>query len=439
MNVICIGTLDKFSRFYLKLGHELSLDSKVKLYIFSIHLSGFLYTLFRLKFSSWISIKTWFLAVRKKKKYQQIIQNQTNYKNIDFKKLINFHLKLNESQSEHKLLLQALAYIDFFDSEFSKKKPDIIILIGDSRLSIEACIALAKQHKIKTYFIEQGPFNTTVFDKKGVNANASIKSFKIGETINLTEQQKININNFINKPKSLNYNRSAIYRGLDLALEHLLNSSPLYPPDLKYTDTFPKLKLSKTLKKDIPERKNSNTKSYLLILQVPMDVNMIYHSPHFENHHSIVKEVHENLPNNSELVLREHPLYKGKYEKELYEYCEKNEITFDINTCIKNSLDFADVVIVNNSTAGIEAIAIKKTVIVLGNSYYDNPKICIKYNEQDDLKLLLKNALSYKPNNDSIDIFLNEFLFNYLIDGFITDKNLIAAKTISEKLKDALN
>lgn len=171
-------------------------------------------------------------------------------------------------------------------------------------------------------------------------------------------------------------------------------------------------------------------------MQVPMDVNMIYHSPNFKNHYSILKDIYENLPKNSKLILREHPIYKGKYEKELYKYAKSNNLSFDTNANLKESLNMTDVVIVNNSTVGIEAIAYKKPVVVLGDTYYDYPEICIKYNKENQLKDVLKKAIAFKPKEQFINIFLYTFFFNHLIDGFITDKNLNASDIIAKKVID---
>ncbi|WP_152593092.1 hypothetical protein [Jejuia pallidilutea] len=49
---------------------------------------------------------------------------------------------------------------------------------------------------------------------------------------------------------------------------------------------------------------------------------MIYHSPHFSNHFDIVSSVYKNLPANSSLIIREHPLYQNKYEKKIVQFCK---------------------------------------------------------------------------------------------------------------------
>ena len=151
MNIICIGYYDKFSRFFLDINQHLkeNHNSKVKFKIYSIFFSGFLYTLFRVKFSSWLPAKAWFLVLKTKRVYNNIINESTEYKGVVFNDFIKFHQSLNHKTSTKSLQLQALAYIDIFDALFKKERPNYLITIGDSRLSIEIAVAIAKQKNIK--------------------------------------------------------------------------------------------------------------------------------------------------------------------------------------------------------------------------------------------------------------------------------------------------
>jgi capsular polysaccharide export protein len=431
MKILCLSTLDKFSRFYLDIERQLGakIKSDINLKVYSIYLSGFLYTWFRFKFSCWISVKAWFLVKRKKDYYTTIINETITYKGILFNDYITFHLGLNKNISSLSLQLQALAYIDIFDIIFSKEQPDCIISIGDSRLCIEIAIALAKQRKIKTYYIEQGPFNTTFFDDTGVNANLSIRN-----------QTDFDVNSIPNsiidldiKPKSIKYRRSPIYRGLDMLLMRLFELHNLYPPDLKFTDLN-----SSRFKKNKPTEneflKKSNHPNILLVLQVPLDVNMIYHSPIFKSHLEIIKSIVSNLPINTTLIVREHPLYINKYERSLYDFVKENGIIIDNTTALNKAIEFAEVVIVNNSTVGIEAILNYKTTVVLGNAFYDHTNICLKLRTENELEALLEKALTYAPNKEEINDFKRLLSATVLLEGSITDKDLKSSKHIANHL-----
>lgn len=427
MKILCISTLDKFSRFYLDIKKQLegSTDEEIDLKIFSIHLSGFLYTVLRLKFSCLISMKSWLLANRKRQFYTEIIEKTERYKGVNYKECISFHERLNKNNSKQALLRQALAYIDIFESIFKKEKPDYLITIGDSRLSIEIAVALAKLHDIKVYFIEQGSFNTTFFDAVGVNANMSIRTnLKILEPSGL---------NFDIRHSSKKYNRSPLYRGLDILLMWLFEGTILYPPDLKYTD-LNSYRSKRSSVKNANIKMDTKQPMFLLILQVPLDVNMIKHSPNFSSHAEILKSVHSNLPQHTTLVIREHPLYVNKYESSFYDYVNKNNILIDNSTSLENALELAQVVIVNNSSVGIEAILKYKTVVVLGNAFYDRSSICLKLESKTELAQVLKNAVDYRVNTKQIDNFKQLLLSTVMLKGAITDKDLNSAKLIANHL-----
>lgn len=423
MKIICLSTLDKFSRFYIDIANHANKKTPVTLKIYSIHFSGFLYTLIRFKFSSWITIKAWFLVQKNIKFYSKILKNEINYKGIDFNEHLKFHINLNKKISVKSLQLQALAYIDIFEKVYRNTKPDYIISIGDTRLSIQIAVALAKQKNIQVYYIEQGPFSTTIFDDVGVNANLSIRH-------KLTDSIEINsLSDLTSITKSKKYLRSPIYRGFDILLMKLFERTTLYPPDLKFTD----LNSYKSKRSKI-EHINTNNKIALLILQVPLDVNMIYHSPLYKSHLELLQDVYTNLPKEVKLVVREHPLYINKYHKTLYDYITNHNITLQSTTPLDKALDNAKFVIVNNSTVGIEAIFKYKPVVVLGNAFYDNDSICLKLKNKSDLKTVMKTALEHKPDKTQIDNF-KQLLYNtVLLEGSITDRNLKSSKYIANHL-----
>lgn len=424
MKIVCISTLDKFSRFYFDLNHTLKSKTNCSLKIISIHFSGFLYTLLRCKYSCFISFYLWIKVLFKKKLYAQIIGKSNSYKGLKYNDFTKFHLGLNKNISTKRLQYQALAYIDFFNKFFNNQKPDFLISISDSRMCVEIAVEVAKQKKIKVFFIEQGPFNTTFFDDEGVNANLSIRK-------NTELMCTITEHNNPNQQKTIKYNRSPIYRGLDILLMTLFENTVIYPPDLKFTDinSYRKKNSSKKSKIDI---KNMN---YILFpMQIPLDVNMIYHSPNYNSHLEIVKDLFEHLPDKFKLILREHPLYIGKYDNELYEYINTHNIYIDNTSTLNKALDSASVVIVNNSTVGIEAISRYKPVIVLGNAFYDNKKVCFKLNNKHELGELIKLATLNEPNIIEIDRFINLLYNTVMLKGGVTDKNLTSSKTIANHL-----
>ncbi|WP_115461654.1 capsular polysaccharide export protein, LipB/KpsS family [Winogradskyella aurantiaca] len=419
MKVICFGTLDKFSRFYLDIGKEL-MTNNGQLRIFSIHLSGFLYTLLRFKYSKCISLESWFLALKKRRHYSRLYETTRTYKGVTIEEVISYHTLLSSSNSVKQLSLQAFAYIDIVDQSFAQFNPDYIICIGDTKMCIQIAVALAKARDIEIRYIEQGPFSRTFYDKKGVNANLSMRNQSMMNTSTFNSQKKI---------ISVKYRRSPLYRFIDMAFMYSLEKTRIYPPDLKYTDVN-SFRLSKQM---TPINLKAGNR-FLLVCQIPADVNSIIHSPHFQSHVDILKQVHQHLPSNSYLVVREHPLFLGKYHKEFYNYIKQHSIEIENHSDLNNAISESTVVLVNNSTVGFESICLYKTTVVLGNAFYDNNQICLKLKNQTELKKLLLNSLSYIPNKKSIDKF-KDLLFNsVLIEGGISDKYLIASKIIVRDL-----
>lgn len=425
MKLICIGTLDKFSRFYDDIAHHLNDNNSVKVY--SIHISGYLYLALRFKSSCLISFKAWYRALKRKNEYLKVINAQDNYKEINFNTCIEFHTHLDSKISLTLLKLQALAYIDLFNQIFDRENPSHLLTIGDSRLSIEVAIAIANQRGIKIYYLEQGPFKTTFFDNEGVNANHSVR--KNLDNI-LSDKTKITPHRALDQSR-VKYTRSPIYRGIDIILMELFQKNKCYPPDLKFNDlnSFKKHKQNSINTKNI-----DYTNSFLLVLQVPIDVNMIYHSPIFKTHFELVKQVYLNLPQGINLIVREHPLYINKYSKTLYDFIKNNSIQIDNDTALNSALEKAKAIIVNNSTVGIEAIYRYKTVVVLGNAFYDSKKIILKLDNLNEIKKILEKAVHHKPNKEIVDRFINYMNSNVLLPGSIVDRNLLSAKIIAQKI-----
>ena len=434
MKVVCIGYYDKFARFFIGIKKQLTTKHpQVQFRILNIYFSGYFYALLRFIPSSFISYRALTKSFLQRKKYKKILSEYSNYKGFSIEELTqNYYRQHNKTAIQ----LQALAYIDLLEKKI--KNIDYLLLIGDLRLPFEIARKFAQQNNISTYYIEQGPYQTTFFDQKGVNANASVRFFNSSDETNLVEKEEF-IQDFIQRKKNRKYNRSPIYRGIDYLLEALLNKTPFLPPDLKIDYKLFGNNNTSSLKNST-QTELVFDQTYLLICQVPFDVNMTHHSPFYSNHYQILLDVHKNLPEKSKLIIREHPVYKGKYSAKFYEYLETHENIFlDTNSGFDECLQAADVVIVNNSTVGLEAIEHKKTVITLANSYYDASGICLKLNKKEDLKELLKEALQYKINETKRINYLFHLFKNHLLEGYITDRNLPAAKTIANYLSKEFN
>lgn len=427
--ILSIGYYDDFARFFLKVKKEfLQKDESIKFNYFSIHLSGYLYFLFKFQKVSFLSLRVWINSlINHKGCNRNILIKKNIYKEINLNNLIRYHSYLNPNNID-KLKKQAISYIDFYENYLLLNKPDVIILSGDTRMSVEILDILAKKNKIKTFYFEQGPFGTTIMDHQGVNANTSIRSKKIRVIDSPTA--KSNVESFLSRTKSPKYKRNPLYRFSDIIYQLLFFSINLVPPDIYIKSQ--KIGRSYFIANKVTTW-GENKNIFLLILQVPYDANMVMHSPHFKDHFTILKNIYENLPANSQLIVREHPLFIGKYESELYEFIKEKRISIDTKN-LNQSLKDCSVIIVNNSTVGIEAISKLKTVVVLGNSYYDNHGISLKLNDKKYLKELLIEALNFKLNPEKVYSFFDFLIQDFLIQGHFRDKDLTAAEKIVNKI-----
>ena len=438
-NIICLGFYDDFARFFLSISSELKKRNKnIRFNYFSLYTSGWLYFIFRFRPASFISLKVKFNLIIHYKHYKKILsENYLFYKDINLSEVIKYHKLLNPSD-EVKLQLQALSYIDILTQVITNIEPKLLILSGDSRMASEILKALGKIKNIPILFFEQGPFKTTIFDIEGVNANCSFRYKEINyiNKNNIDVKKKENIS-FLNRERKSNYFRTPFLRIFDYLAQPILNIISLYPEDIKTQDTF--VFSNKRTYNNVIKTSGSESNYFLLILQVPFDANMVYHSPFFKSHFEIVENIYNNMPKNIKLIVREHPLHKNKYENELYDFMIKNKLSLDIGALDK-SINNAKAIIVNNSTVGIEAIANNKIVVVLGDSYYDHDAVCLKLKNKNEISLILNKAIYHKVNKDNNILFMHEFIYGFLIDGHFRDSNLeTPSKLISNKILNYIN
>lgn len=429
MTVLCIGYEDKVSRLFWKIKRELSLTQpQINFKIYSIFLSGYLFSLFRLVSCSWVSITAWIQTRVKSKFYGKLLASESNYKGVDYKSLIQYHTLLDANISEKKLLMQALSYIDIFSKQIQKQRPEFALCWGDSRLAVEAFVAVCKVQKIKVYFLELGPYNTTFFDEYGVNANASVLKQYEKQQTKPFKQKGIN-----HRTKKGTYLRNPILRSLDYIFELVFDGLGVYPPDMLRVVQLAKFGSQKG-NQNATIQIESDPPVFLLVMQDPNDVNMVFHSPHFNSPFEILQAVHKNLPDNAVLIVREHPAYQNCNSDLFYDYIETNDIRLDSKSSLASQIQTADVIVVNNSTAGIEVLSSYKPLVVLGNAYYKLDAICLGLSQKEGIKELLSEALKYEVNHNEIDCFL-EFLFNtYLISGSSDENPCVAAKSIAKIL-----
>lgn len=417
MNILINGYYDDFSRFFIALKKDLK-KKNAKVYFHHSYFSGFLYSFLRLHRSVWISFQAYVFSKFRKDVIQANFKRVSKEYNLQY--VIEYHSKLHKKKFDDQLKNLAVAYILILENFLSLKKIELIISSGDSRLFNRVLKSIAEKNRIKILYFEQGPFNTTIIDSKGVNANCSFRY--------VNSENKLSRNKA--KVSQIKYNRCRIYRGLDLILQFLLNALNLYPIDL-----VEKWKYDKSIILESSKFKTKELKEYILIiLQVPYDANMIIHSPLVKSSSHMLECVMNSITTETKIVVREHPLFIGKYEKSLYEFIEKNSNVFIDKTDLKSSIRNSSAIVVNNSTVGVEAIKFKKKILVLGDCYYDNLKEVIKIKNLKDLKVHLNS--SGNLNAESNGNYNLSMLCDNLIEGHFRNKDLSFTSLIAKGITD---
>lgn len=317
-------------------------------------------------------------------------------------------------------------YLNYFYDLFLQEKPDLVIVSGDSRVAANCCSVIAKVLGLKLLHMEQGPINTTILDPIGVNANCSFRSN------NYTSKDDRYLRSKKNE-RVAKWNNYKWYRVLDLL------STPITSLFYKEVENNWSGFIKKNdIKQSLNTCSNLTNKKILLILQVPHDVNMKVHSPYFSNHTDIVRAVRDAIPDEYTLIVREHPLFKGQYDEELYFLVESSHnVIISNNDRLDDAINSSELTIVNNSTVGLEALFLNSPLVVLGNSYYDNPKFVYKYNGNGLDKLILK-AISEPIDNLVVTERLN-YLFNeHFIDGHFRDLDTKRFKSIWRVIDELL-
>ena len=432
--ILAIGYYDDFARFFLDVFKKLRSKGSFQITYLNLYFSGFLFCLSRFKFHGWINPKILWLILKNTKKYENFIAEKKDvYKGINVEKVINYHMRL-PNPKKRRLTKTALAYIDLFHELIDIKSPDLLFLSGDSRMSVEILIEIANSKNIPCLHFEQAPFGCTIVDPKGVNANASVRNFTPTHSKRTPEELRIENTAFMSRSKEKKYKRNPIFRGFDYLFQLTLGSSGLLTEDTKMPTEYKSYVTTPEAKHfKFNENDNQETLDLLLILQVPFDVNMIYHSNLFKNHYEVVANAIRSIPSNSRLRVREHPLYKGKYEPELYEVINSSTNVFIDSAGLIESIEASNIVIVNNSTVGIEALAQNKPVISLGNSYYDS--VCFKINSPDELNATIESITkSGSKQKPEAQLFLRHLFKQYYIEGHYRDNTLICAEPIAEKI-----
>ena len=351
------------------------------------------------------------------------------------KELISFHSKTYRyfgQDRDEDLAAVASNYISFLDKVFREGQFDRTIVFGSSRLLSKAVAHIAQKHHVPVLYFEQAPFGRTILNPGGVGSKMAIPLPHKHEGGNITS---VSIHGGrSDKAHYWKFEKKTLALRLTQAHTILQSFQPrvlqtILAPDL-YTSPFILL-----LKRALAKRRLRYTLGpgptstpgcvISLFLQTPIDAQFFEESPIYGDFTQMVKDVIWACPQGHKLIIREHPEHLGCYSQILYDLIEASpNATLDNSTPFDELLTKSELVIVNNSTVGFQALAIGKKVLVLGNAFYSGKGITYDLSDRAELPALVMRALRDPSNPDRARDFVAYMMNDVFFSGYFQDRDL---------------
>lgn len=354
------------------------------------------------------------------------------YSNDELLNIIEYELNLellkNSKNKQDILLDKAIRYLENLRYYKEKLGIDQLVIWGPHIIP-KTIHAFAKKNNIIIWNLELGYFRpfTLTMDLKGVNYENSVPvTKKFYDDISIDEDR---YNKFLKEPEiaieEFELSRKldkAFFDHYDVAERHRYISRKLDIP--KFDDEI----YSSTV---------CNEKHIFVPFQMEVDSQSILYSRNIKKMFDLVKvtteaaKIYNEKYNDSiKIVYKPHPL---SYRSEkigvnaIYSYCQKhgNYLVGDINSfdLIKN----ANALITINSTVGLEGLMENKSIITLGQAFYNIEGLVHVCEEIEFLPDKIQDAINNKPDKEFIKRFLYYLRFHYFEEAYIenTDYNSI--------------
>ncbi|MDV5172134.1 hypothetical protein [Photobacterium rosenbergii] len=358
------------------------------------------------------------------------------------KECYSFHHKLLPFSHE-KYTDLVKQYYNFYMDAFQKEECLGAVVIGDVRLFSSTATLASYQCNKKIVYFEPGPFGTMIFDDSGVNKNMTISSIS-DECISSHVLDKTKLSDFY-EVKSVNqYYKGSISAYIRKIPDVFLSIPPKlikasFPIELQtgesFYDSIPYLfsRIKKPRQNKIANARY-NGKYIFFPLQVPCDVQIVMNSPYFDSILQMVKSVAQSIPDGYKLVLREHPMNLGRYGSSFYSYIESNDkIILDNSNNIWELVKASELVVVNNSTVGIESLKYNTEVLVLGDAFYHK---AVHVFNGEGLKDKIHHSINNPISREYKDKYLSLLYENYLIKDNYKNESYINLGLMVNKISN---
>lgn len=275
-------------------------------------------------------------------------------------------------------------------ARLEKLKPTMVVVWNGLMLRRAVFVQAAKDLGIKSVFMENGLLpNTTVLDRKGINALNSVPrdaAFYLNRTINSQYEAKAEL---------------VVRKG---RVEKKASGKPL------------------------PER-------YIFIpFQVDYDSQILLFSPwvsSMDQLFNVIIELAQSFPD-YHFVLKEHPSSNRQYP---HLHAQASDQVFFANEYATQTLiENAQAVITINSTVGIEALLFAKKVITLGEAFYAIEDLVLSARSVNELQHCVDRVDDFMLNESLRLSFLDYLENEYLIKGSWKNAESEHCQIVKERL-----
>jgi|GEM_PF-4980295 len=297
----------------------------------------------------------------------------------------------NDVQSLTRSLVRAAEAIEFFYHIVGYLKPDVLLVWNGLCLPTSAFVEVAKQEGIEVYYQERGFFpNTVVVDRCGVNfASYPSRSWQAVEnTLQMGSTQEKETMAYITTLHSL---------GQSVTGPHHYGNGRALREQLR-----------------IPKE----MKTVLYVAQIDTDTNIVLYTPHYRSNGALIQKLNYIVSRyrNVSLLVKLHP--EDTDRREEFEHCLSANAMVVGNSGIHPLLQLSDIVVVRNSTVGLEALTYGKPVVVLGKALYSHKGFTYDVATDEELEHMLKYLITHDHDSVALQKRVTPFLF-YLLSGYL--------------------
>lgn len=201
--------------------------------------------------------------------------------------------------------------------------------------------------------------------------------------------------------------------------------------------------------KNILEQKiHKYKRAVFLPLQFSPESSLDYNiqDSRFSEYGKLIKNIIDNLPDDTLLIIKEHPDIYGYREKEFYNLFlgKENVVLVDVNITVQELFEYCSFVLVTGAAStGAEALVKGKTVISLGGAFYEEKGFIHEINDFDKVKNWPEYLVDIKNNNQQLRQFIYRIISNCLLGpyDFVRTKeaNITITKDNIRNIIDYLN